>query len=144
MCVHRNAGKIAGDGPRVPDKKERMTTEALSMWGGGGEFFLFFGGGKKIWEGGRKIVLGKDVSGNRARINYLTIRHCQFLGSLFFRSFSGYMLNLCTVALQLCESFLLSKGKGKYKQIEAQYCTSKGCRLRFDNERTMGGGNIGK
>ncbi|KAL9975428.1 hypothetical protein ACROYT_G012589 [Oculina patagonica] len=54
----------------------------------------------------------------------------------------GFMLNLCTVALQLCDSFLLSKGKGKYKQIEARYCTSKGCRLRFDNERTMGGGNI--
>jgi len=54
------------------------------------------------------------------------------------------MLNLCTVALQLCDSFLLSKGKGKYKQIEPQYCTSKGCRLRFDNERTMAGGHIGK
>lgn len=54
------------------------------------------------------------------------------------------MLNLCSVALQLCDSFLLSKGKGKYKQIESQYCTSKGCRLRFDNERTLGGGHIGE
>ena len=58
--------------------------------------------------------------------------------------FSGFMVNLCTVALQLCESFLLSKGKEKYKQIEARYCTAKGCRLRFDNERTLGGGHIGK
>ena len=58
--------------------------------------------------------------------------------------FSGFMLNLCTVALQLCDSFLLSKGKGKYKQIEARYCTAKGCRLRFDNERMLGGGHIGK
>ena len=46
--------------------------------------------------------------------------------------------------LQLCDSFMLSKGKGKYKQIEPLYYTSKGCRLSFDNERTLAGGHIGK
>lgn len=55
----------------------------------------------------------------------------------------GFMVNLCSVALQLCDSFLLSKGKDKYKQIEALYCTSKGCRLRFTNERMLAGGHIG-
>lgn len=55
----------------------------------------------------------------------------------------GFMLNLCSVALQLCDSFLLSKGQGKHKQIEPQYCSSKACRLRFDNERTLAGGRIG-
>lgn len=55
----------------------------------------------------------------------------------------GFMLNLCSVALQLCDSFMLSKGNEKYKQIEAEYCSSKACRLRFDNERTLAGGHIG-
>ena len=59
-------------------------------------------------------------------------------------SFLGFMLNLCSVALQLCDSFMLSKGQEKYKQIEAEYCSSKACRLRFDNERTLAGGHIGK
>lgn len=62
----------------------------------------------------------------------------------FLGLFSGFMLNLCSVALQLCDSFLLSKGKGKYKQIEPHYCTSRGCRLRFDNERMLAGGHIGE
>lgn len=56
----------------------------------------------------------------------------------------GFMVNLCSVALQMCDSFLLTKGKDKYKQIEALYCTSKACRLRFTNERTLAGGHIGK
>lgn len=55
----------------------------------------------------------------------------------------GFMVNLCSVALQMCDSFLLTKGKDKYKQIEALYCTSKACRLRFTNERTLAGGHIG-
>ena len=64
--------------------------------------------------------------------------------AIFDFHFIGFMLNLCSVALQLCDSFLLSKGKGKHKQIEPQYCNSKRCRLRFDNERTLAGGRIGK
>ena len=66
-----------------------------------------------------------------------------FIAQLFL-SLLGFMLNLCSVALQLCDSFMLSKGSEKYKQIEAEYCSSKACRLRFDNERTLAGGHIGK
>ena len=77
----------------------------------------------------------------------VTIDHNSVLGQFsrhLFPFFSGFMVNLCSVALQLCDSFLLSKGKDKYKQIEALYCTSKGCRLRFTNERMLAGGHIGR
>ena len=55
---------------------------------GGISLFLGGGGGrKKIWEGGRKRVFGKDVPANSAQINNLTISNCQFLGSLFSSPF---------------------------------------------------------
>ena len=73
-----------------------------------------------------------QLSNNRDQASYLCLD-----------SIAGFMMNLCTVALQLCDSFLLSKGKVKYKQIEPYYCTSRSCRLRFDNERTLAGGHIG-
>ena len=70
--------------------------------------------------------------------------HAQFEGVNFIFFISGFMLNLCTVALHLCEPFFKNKSSEKYMKIETDYCASDACRFQLCNESTLPGGHIGK
>ena len=53
------------------------------------------------------------------------------------------MVNLCTVLLDLCMPFCQGDLE-KLAKVEPSYSTSKACRLNYDFETCLGGGQIGK
>ena len=62
---------------------------------------------------------------------------------LAFLSHTGYMLNICAVLIELCLPFC--KGDiTKLDKIDAAYSASSACRLNYDFETCLAGGQIGR